>query len=372
MTDPLDDLRDQLDTLDRELLEVARRRLDVVAKIGAVKASEGRAVFDRTRERAVYRKARNNAAEVGLPAHVGESLVRTLVEAGHGMQTRRVASATCTPMRICILGGKGGMGRLIGGALGSIGHIVDPYDVHDSRDLQSVVSEADVVMVSVPMPLAASTVRTVAPWMRPDALLCDVNSLKEEVCAAYRDHGVSETLGLHPMFGPSVSSMRRQKVVVCPVSPGPRATSLLEDLGALGAELIEATPADHDRMMAIVQVLVHYRTLVMGEALRRTGVPIERSLAFTSPIYRLELAFTGRLFAQSPDLYAAIERDNPYGDEVRASFQSAAHDFAEAITSSDPAEFRAMFDRITAWFDDFAPEAMELSDAVIEALVQRV
>lgn len=372
MTDPLDTLRAELDALDHELVDVARRRLDVVARIGAVKAEQGRAVFDRTRERAVLQRARQNATQAGLPADVGETLVRTLVEAGHGMQTRRVAAATSTPTRICIVGGDGGMGRMLGGALSSIGHAVDAYDREDPRPIDDAVRAADVVMVSVPMPLAADMVRRIAPLVRPDALLCDVNSLKKEVCDAYRSHGVSETLGLHPMFGPSVSSMRRQKVVVCPVSAGPRAAALLDDLAALGAELIEATPEDHDRMMAVVQVLVHFRTLVMGEALRRTGVPIARSLAFTSPIYRLELAFTGRLFAQAPELYAAIERDNPYGAEVRATFQQAAADFATAIEADDPEAFQQMFRRITDWFDDFAPEAMDLSDAIIETLVQRV
>ncbi|MFT4627398.1 MAG: hypothetical protein ACI8PZ_006082 [Myxococcota bacterium] len=37
-------------------------------------------------------------------------------------------------------------------------------------------------------------------------------------------------------------------------------------------------------MMGIVQVLVHYSTVVMGEALRRTGIRLRDTLPFTSPI----------------------------------------------------------------------------------------
>ena len=43
-----------------------------------------------------------------------------------------------------------------------------------------------------------------------------------------------------------------------------------------------------------------------------SGVGVEDSLRYTSPIYRLELAFVGRLFAQDPDLYGEIIRTNSY------------------------------------------------------------
>ena len=90
---------------------------------------------------------------------------------------------------------------------------------------------------------AADVVRQVAPHVRADALLCDINSLKAEICAIYGATPTAETVGLHPMFGPTVSSMRRQKVVVCPIRSGPRAKWFLGELAALGAELVVADPA---------------------------------------------------------------------------------------------------------------------------------
>lgn len=380
MTEPTDPteasielLRQQLDALDEELMARVAARMDIVAQIGELKAAQGRTVFDREREKVVLERAASRAASVGLEPAVGQALMHTLIEASHRLQQAtldRRRTEPESPRRILILGGRGLMGRLFCPAFAQRGHDVTVLDKGDVLDPHAI-ARADVVMLAVPMALAADLARQVGPHLRPDALLCDINSLKQEVCEAFAETCAGESLGTHPMFGPTVQTMRRQKMVFCPVRTGPMATWLIEELGQMGLELIETSPSTHDRMMAVVQVLVHFRTLVMGEALRQTGVSIAQSLAFTSPIYRLELAVVGRLFDQDPDLYAEIEMQNPYGDEVRQTFLGAARSMAEIVERRDREEFRDAFEAIRGYFDGFTAEAMALSDYIIEALVAR-
>ncbi len=359
-------LREELDDLDARLMATAARRIAVVRRIGALKAGEDRPVFDRGREQDVYLRARATAETVGLDPKVGEALLQTLVDAGHGLQEELQPESDS--QHFCIVGGGGRMGSRIRRELEGRGHRVDSVERGDPL---SDLGEADIVMLAVPMSAAAVVAREVGTFMRPDALLCDINSLKSEVCAAMSESFAGEVLGLHPMFGPSVHTFRRQKVVVCRVRTGPRARWLIAELGRLGMERIEAEPTEHDRMMANVQVLTHFSTIVMGDALRRTGVSVRRSLAFTSPIYRLELAFVGRLFAQNPDLYAEIEMSNPHGDEVRAGFREAAAELMEILARGDREAFRARFSEIGEHFEGFDEEAMRLSDLLIDTLAAR-
>lgn len=274
-------------------------------------------------------------------------------------------------MRIVIVGGRGRMGSRFAAELGARGHAVDVLEAGDPRPEADVVGVADVVMLAVPMRLAAERALALGPLVRRDALLCDINSLKVEVCAAAERACAGEVLGLHPMFGPSVHTLEHQKLVVCRVRGGPRTEALLGELAATGMTLFESDPETHDRMMAVVQVLTHFRTLVMGEALRRVGVGIEQSLDYTSPIYRLELAVVGRLFVQDPDLYAEIEMQNPFGDEVRRAFRDSATDLAALIDGNDRDGFRALFANVRDYFGPFAEEAHELSDSVIDLVASR-
>jgi chorismate mutase/prephenate dehydrogenase len=368
----LDDLRSELDALDRTLLETAARRGRVVEQIAATKAAAGGALFDRTRERAVVDRITALADEVGLPPGTARGLIAVLLESSHEIQEAalRVPEEAGEPARLLIVGGAGGMGRKLSAAFAPRGCAIDVLEKGDGRDRAEAVRGADVVVISVPMASCRAVAEELAPHVRDDALLCDVNSLKEEVCGVMEHACPGEVLGLHPMFGPTVRSLRRQKVCVCPVRPGPRAEWLLGELRRMGCELIETTPAGHDRMMAVVQVLVHFSTLVMGEALRRSGVSVADSLRFTSPIYRLELAFVGRLFAQDPELYAEIEMTNPQGSAVRRHFRDAAQRIEDVISDGDRAAFHALFDEVADYFSAFAGEAMKLSDAVVEAVVR--
>ena len=369
--DELQALRDELTALDRQILGLAKRRQELVRRVGAYKSREDRPIFDRRRERKVLERAEAAASELGLDPAFGRRLLGMLIEASHDEQGDEMVTAASETHSFCLVGGGGGMGRLLRRELQRRGHPVTVLEKDDGQDRAAVIAAAEIVVVCVPMALATEVVREVAPHVRPDALLCDINSLKREVCGVLEATAPGETVGLHPMFGPTVSSLRRQKVVLCPVRPGPLSRWLASELGQLGVELIETDPETHDRMMAVVQVLTHFSTLVMGTALSRAGVGIADSLRFTSPIYRLELAFTSRLFAQDPSLYAAIEMDNPVGPEVRAAFLDAARELTALIDAGDRAGFEAHFRALSTFFAGLADEGMALSDFLIDALVAR-
>jgi prephenate dehydrogenase len=239
----------------------------------------------------------------------------------------------------------------------------DPLDA-------DAIEAADAVIVAVPMTEAVRVTRELAPLVRSDALLCDINSLKSEVCDALSESR-GEALGSHPMFGPTVGSFRRQKIVLCPVKPGPVGQWLRDELGAMGAELIETEPNTHDRMMAVVQVLTHFGIMVMGRALSSSGIELEQTLQFMSPIYRLELSMIGRLFSQNPRLYREILMANPAGAALRQQFSQRARELADIIDRGDNAAFERYFEDTASYFAEFSSEAMELSDHIIATVMSR-
>ncbi|MCA9625099.1 MAG: bifunctional chorismate mutase/prephenate dehydrogenase [Myxococcales bacterium] len=364
--DELSALRGELDAIDEELLALAKKRLDVVARIKAQKQAGGRHVFDRRREQEVLDKAGARAARLGLAPGLGRDLLARLIEASHEIQSE---AKSPTPASFLLVGGEGRMGKLFGRLLRGRGHRVAVLEAGEVVTPE-VVAAADVVMVAVPMPVAAEVVASLAPLVREDALLCDINSLKTDVCGAL-EHSRGEALGTHPMFGPTVASLRRQKVVLCDVKTGPRARFLEAELGAMGAEVIHATPEEHDAVMAVVQVLTHFGIMTMGRALSRSGHRLETTLPFTSPIYRLELAMVGRLFSQQPELYREIMMSNPRGGALREIFHREAAALVDILDRQDGDAFVAAFEEVRAYFLGFSEEAMNLSDQIIETIMSR-
>jgi chorismate mutase/prephenate dehydrogenase len=109
----------------------------------------------------------------------------------------------------------------------------------------------------------------------------------------------------------------------------------------------------------------------MGRTLACSGVSIDQTLQFTSPVYLMELLMTARHFAQSPDLYASIEMSNPATQQITTAFIHAAQQLQEVVRHQDRASFRNMFDEIRAFFGPFTDQALEQSSFLIDRLVER-
>jgi chorismate mutase / prephenate dehydrogenase len=135
--------------------------------------------------------------------------------------------------------------------------------------------------------------------------------------------------------------------------------------------VVETTANYHDRMMATVQVLTHFQTQVHGLTIARLGTPLEETLRFTSPAYLMELFVAARHFAQSPDLYGAIEMRNPAAGQVTAAFREAASDVADLVARGDRDGFRRMFAQVQGFFGSFTHEALEQTSFLIDRLVER-
>lgn len=272
---------------------------------------------------------------------------------------------------LLIIGGKGKMGQLFARAFTSPAFDIRLLDKDDSIT-EEIVSAADIVMISVPMNVAAHVAHQVAPLVREDALLCDLNSLKSEICGIFEKESKSESLGLHPMFGPSLSDLKGQKVIVCPVKRGDLARQFEQDLKSLGLELHSSSPDQHDKMMGMVQVLTHFNAIVMGEALKKSGIPLADSLPFTSPVYKLELSIVGRLFAQDAGLYGEILTQNPYTPSMLSIYQSAVDDIKNLVVNKQTKEFCDKFVGTKNYLADFSDEAFELSQELIKIISCKV
>jgi len=120
-----------------------------------------------------------------------------------------------------------------------------------------------------------------------------------------------------------------------------------------------------------VQGLTHFVTLCMADSVRRLGLDIETTLAFTSPVYQIELSLAGRLLSQDPDLYADILQMNPFVPAVLAECTSSAGELCDIVDSKDPALFREFFMRNSRHLGQYCDTAMKTTDVLIESMVNR-
>jgi prephenate dehydrogenase len=258
------------------------------------------------------------------------------------------------------------MGQLFRLFFADRGFDVRYTDVGRGIPIEELTAWADVLLFSVPLRETVRIIRSVVPLTRPQQLLLDVTSLKGDPVAAMME-SECDVLGLHPMFGPPVPTFAGQTVIVCQ-GRGDRNGAIVQLLRDARMRVKEATPEEHDRMMSIIQVLVHFHTISLGRTLRELGVDIATSLEWTSPIYRLEMTMTGRLFAQDPELYAAIEELNPHAVEVIDKAAESIEFFRDCVKRGDFESFVNDFRATSEFMGEFCAEAQILSKTLIRHL----
>jgi prephenate dehydrogenase len=274
-------------------------------------------------------------------------------------------------MKAGIIGGTGKMGRFFTPVFERAGYEVlvsgrsTPLTNHD------LAEQCDLVIVSVPIHDTVRVIDDISPVLTREQILCDFTSLKTAPVAAMLKSD-ARVIGLHPLFGPTVPSLRNQTIIVCPARAEDHIVqSFLSLFSHEGAQCTVTTPEHHDRMMAVVQGLTHFVTLCMAESVRRLGIDIESTRAFTSPVYQIELSLVGRLLSQDPSLYADILQENPFVPEVLSVCTSSAEVLTGIVTSGDPVQFREFFEANSRHLGTYCDEGMKTTDALIEYMVNR-
>lgn len=185
-----------------------------------------------------------------------------------------------------------------------------------------------VVIIAAPVGRMQEIAAAIAPTLRPGALVLDVGSVKV-LPAAILERTLPrhvDILATHPLFGPQSArnGVRGLKIALCPVrgSSAGRVAAFLRKV--LGLEVILTTPEAHDREAATVQGLTH---LIAKVLVRMEPLPTR----MTTKSFDLLMEAVSMVRDDSPEVYAAIERDNPFTAGVRDRFFAIAAHLDRAI-----------------------------------------
>ncbi|GGF71478.1 bifunctional chorismate mutase/prephenate dehydrogenase [Alteromonas lipolytica] len=349
----LDELRRGIDELDSQLIELLAKRAALTSKVGDVKAKTGMPIYVPEREAELLEKRKNQAAECGVSESLVEDLLRRIMRESYHIQNNRYRCINPGIKRVVIIGGAGALGKVFVGLFERSGYKVDVLEKDDWHRADEAFKEASLVLVSVPINLTVDVIEKLST-LPSDCILADITSIKDKPLEAMMKVHPGPVVGLHPMFGPDAPGMIKQVVVICHGRQPQAYEWLLAQMQTWGATLFEVTAEEHDKAMAFIQVMRHFNTFVYGAHLAGENPNLALLTQLSSPIYRLELAMVGRLFAQSPTLYADIIFNNPENFLLLKRFHQRFGEALAILDKGDKAEFIRQFNEIGAWFGDYA------------------
>lgn len=246
---------------------------------------------------------------------------------------------------IGIIGGTGGIGRWFADFFTENGFTVHVSGRSSGMDMKEMTATCSVVIVSVPIGATAEVIRAVGPMMPEDSLLMDFTSLKGEPVACMLEASRSEVMGCHPLFGPDVPSINGLNIILCPARVKKWRHWATDLFSRAGAIVTESTPEEHDGFMAIIQGLNHFNSIMMGLAVKDSGLDGTALQRFTTPLFNAKMAIVEKVLTGNMRLYTEIITHNPYFEKMLARYERNVATVRECIENSD-------MDRLTKLFEN--------------------
>jgi prephenate dehydrogenase len=261
--------------------------------------------------------------------------------------------------RIAIIGGAGRMGRWLTGFLRKDGFpvIVADADAESLSELGkqpgvtvapdnlAALTDADYVLLSVPIEVFENVVAQIGPHVRPDQVVIDITSTKvRPVELMHRHIGAGRVLGAHPLFGPGAASIENKNVVLTPTTSAERelAGKVAGYLESRGARVSRMTPPEHDDTMSLVLGLSHFIALVAADTLLSSG-EIRPMATSGSSTYKVLLTLIESVLSEDPELYASLQMNFPRVVDYERLFREKIGEWADLVAGKNrPAFVRRM------------------------------
>tara|TARA_B100000963_G_scaffold347124_1_gene353084 strand:- start:841 stop:1974 length:1134 start_codon:yes stop_codon:yes gene_type:complete len=368
----LEVFRSQIDSIDQQMLDLLVERGHIVKQVTETKLAHQLPVFVPTREQKKTTAFKELARERGIDPAWAEDFLRLIM--GLSRQSQSEAAfprSTQEPKHIIYIGGDGGMGRLYKRISDQTGHITTSIDRGNWFELDQALETADMVIITVPIHVTESVIKRLEGRLPEDVILADFTSNKKGPIDYMKSTHNGPILGLHPMHGPDVENLSKQLMVACPIQYREQSQWFVQQCELWGMRVIEAEAEKHDYVMHLVQGLRHFVALLHGTFMKHYDLNPNDMLDYSSPIYRAELMMTGRIFAQSAELYADIVFSTEERRELLLKFFDHHALLAEMVKTNDREGFIKEFEQVTDFFGSFATKALEESGYLINRLADR-
>src|ERR1700757_3935545 len=358
----LDDLRQRVNDLDRQLIALVAERKAVSEEVARVKRDTGKPTRDYEREREVILGVRAMASERGVSPELAEQLLRLLIRSS--LTTQEQASVAArgagSGRRALVIGGAGKMGGWFVSFLLSQGFTVEIADPAAASpgggrvaDWRHTDLKHDFIVLATPLGITDAILRGLA-LRRPPGVIFDVGSLKSPLRAglmALKSHGCKVT-SVHPMFGPDTELLSGRHVIFVDLGNAAALASARELFAPTMAEQVVMSLDDHDRLIAYVLGLSHALHIAFFTALAESGETAPKLARMSSTTFDAQLDVATRVAQDSPELYYEVQSLNDYGAESLEALSPAAERGRPAVLSQAHEAFVALMRRGRDYLED--------------------
>ena len=265
---------------------------------------------------------------------------------------------------LTIIGGSGGMGKVFGKYFKEHGFIVTLHARDEQKlreaavelyvkfeiSLEKSVKNADIIMISIPINSTTAMIRKIGPFLKKNALIFDITSIKFAVFKALtevKNEYPVNCISIHPMFGPGITDMKNYVMMVVKVGGTDIYEEITKELMDLfrsdGLIVTETIPEIHDKRVALTLGVPHMFNILFLNLLKSTNEPLNELTRFTGTTLLLQKVFAESIIQREMEMFGEIQMENQEFLKILELFESLLHKYKKIITEKNIIGFNELF-----------------------------
>ncbi|AWR97648.1 chorismate mutase [Acidianus sulfidivorans JP7] len=328
MSTDLDNLRKQIEEIDEQIIKLIISRFELVKKVGEFKRNKNLPVTDEKREEEVRQRWILLARRYGL----SESFVETFLPILFSYS--KLYEINSAKKRRIVLLGYGGMAR----SLASLFKVTRQEVVITGRDLlkaEKLSNEFNFVTMDILNALRWGEL--IISTFPPSVLLSDfsskiysnikgkifmdISSSKKVIFPYIEEKSLKENftyISIHPLFGPYLYPVG-EKIVIIPSksSNEENVNDIIKFFRDNGLNPVKSTLEEHEKAMAIVQVLPHFYLLALSESIEKLSKELDIDFSKYQTTNFREVYKIIKKINDIKNVILEIQNLNPYADKAR-------------------------------------------------------
>lgn len=176
-------------------------------------------------------------------------------------------------------------------------------------------ARADFIVLAMPISAVQDALKQISPYVKNGATIIDTCSIKVNPVKHMKKYLPENTkiVAAHPLFGPQSGKhgIKGLKIVIWPIRiSGKEYNKIKAFLKKLELEIIEMTPEEHDKTVALWQALTHF----IAKGIIKTNLNASKIL---TPSSQKLISAVSDVKDDSKFLFYDIQKLNPFAKKMR-------------------------------------------------------
>ena len=362
----LEKLRTSIRDVDRQLLDLVSRRMELARQVGEYKRDRNLPIKDYRVEKIVLENAKKRADELGIYRNLAANIMQTLIEFSvleqDVIKQNLKDAQTNAGRRVLVIGGAGNMGRWFASFFLSLGFDVTIADKQSSQDFRQIditkdpLSSFDMILLATPMSQSSDLLDALCNKdLGSNTIVIEICSLKTPVEKALERAELADlnVVSIHPMFGPDIEILSGRNIVFCHRQKGQDALQEIKSIFTqTSANLIDIDFDQHDRLMSYVLGAAHLQNLIFADLIRTSGFPLNKLMSMAGTTFSKQIDVTKNVVQENQDLYFEIQSFNKETRELFGKLKSSMELFDSQIAAQNLPAFKQMMQHARQYFSE--------------------